>query len=90
VPARIAIVCSEVMGSDPRVELNLNVETIIVPAHKAAVVALIVKELIANAIKYGCAGRLAVMASGRIPLRLDGRVADKALCHRILTRIVPK
>lgn len=45
-------VCADLVGSDPRFELKIDAEPIIVPAHQAAVVALIVNELVTNAIKH--------------------------------------
>ncbi len=50
-------VCAEIVGQDPRFELKLEVEPVSVPAHKAAVMALIVNELVTNAVKHGLLDR---------------------------------
>ena len=49
----IKSVCTSIVGPDPRFELRVDVEPLVVPSHKAAVVALIVNELVTNAIKHG-------------------------------------
>jgi len=48
----IKTVCSDLVGPDPRFVLKLEAEPVIAPAHKAAVVALIVNELVTNAVKH--------------------------------------
>ena len=48
----ITSVCSDIVGPDPRLELEIDADPIIVPSQKAAVVALIVNELVTNAVKH--------------------------------------
>ena len=52
-------VCTDLVGPDPRFALKIAAEPIIAPAHKAAVVALIVNELVTNAVKHAFRGRVA-------------------------------
>ena len=54
------------MAADPRFELDVEAEPVIVPVEKAAVVALISNELVTNAIKHAFLDREA----GRIAVRL--------------------
>ena len=57
-------VCTNLVGSDPRFEVAVETEPVIVPEHKATVVALISNELVTNAIKHAFrdreAGKIAV------------------------------
>jgi two-component sensor histidine kinase len=57
-------VCSDLVGPDPRFELKIDVDLVVVPAQQAAAVALIVNELVTNAVKHafrdGAAGTIAV------------------------------
>jgi two-component sensor histidine kinase len=48
----IKTVCSDLVGPDPRFVLKLETEPVDAPADKAAVVALIVNELVTNAVKH--------------------------------------
>lgn len=48
----ITVVCTDLVGPDPRFALKIDAEPVIVPAHKAAVVSLIVSELVTNALKH--------------------------------------
>lgn len=48
----ITVVCTDLVGPDPRFALKIDAEPVIVPAHKAAVVSLIVNELVTNALKH--------------------------------------
>jgi two-component sensor histidine kinase len=48
----IKTVCSDLVGPDPRFVLKLETEPLDAPADKAAVVALIVNELVTNAVKH--------------------------------------
>jgi len=48
----IKSVCSDLVGPDPRFVLKIEAEPVVAPAHKAAVVALIVNELVTNAVKH--------------------------------------
>lgn len=43
----------ELVGSGPHLQLTVEAEHVIVPAHRAAVLALIVTELLTNAIRHG-------------------------------------
>ena len=43
----------ELVGSDPHLQLTVEAEHVIVPAHRAAVLAQIVTELLTNAIRHG-------------------------------------
>jgi len=45
-------VCTNLVGTDPRFELQVEAEPVMLPVHKAAVVALISSELVTNAIKH--------------------------------------
>lgn len=49
----IGSVCSDVVSPDPRFELRIEADSVLVPSHKATVVALIVNELVTNAVKHG-------------------------------------
>jgi two-component sensor histidine kinase len=63
----IESVCADLFGTaGTAFRLNLEAEKVIVPAHKAAVVALIVNELVTNAIKHGFRDR----ASGTVTIGL--------------------
>jgi two-component sensor histidine kinase len=57
-------VCTSLVGTDPRFEVNVEAEPVIVPVDKATVVALISNELVTNAIKHAFrdreAGKIAV------------------------------
>jgi two-component sensor histidine kinase len=57
-------VCTDLVGPDPRFVLKLEAEAVVAPAHKAAIVALIVNELVTNAVKHafrdGNAGTVSV------------------------------
>ena len=59
-------VASNLVAADPRIELEVEAESVIVPAKKAAVVALISNELVTNAMRHAFADR----AAGRIAVRL--------------------
>lgn len=48
----MTIVCTDLVGPDPRFVLKIDAEPVIVAAHKAAVVSLIVNELVTNALKH--------------------------------------
>ena len=65
-------VCTDLVGADPRFELKIEAEPIIAPAHKAAVVALIVNELVTNAVKHAFRGRVA----GKVAVSLRRTDAD--------------
>jgi two-component sensor histidine kinase len=45
-------VCTDLVGPDPRFKLKVEADQVIATGHKAAVVALIVNELVTNAIKH--------------------------------------
>ena len=62
----IKSVCSDLVGPDPRFTLNVEAEPVVAPAHKAAVVALIVNELVTNAVKHAFRDRTA----GTVGIRL--------------------
>jgi two-component sensor histidine kinase len=55
----IRIISADTVGHDNRFSLKIEAEPVTVPAHKAAVVALIVNELMTNAVKHGLRGRAA-------------------------------
>ena len=59
-------VATNLVAADPRFELDVEAEPVIVPVEKAAVVALISNELVTNAIKHAFLDREA----GRIAVRL--------------------
>lgn len=66
-------VCAELLGSaDTPYRFDLDVEKVSVPAHKAAVLALIVNELLTNALKHGFRER----ASGSVTVGLRRTTAD--------------
>lgn len=66
-------VCAELLGSaDTPYRFDLDVEKVSVPAHKAAVLALIVNELLTNALKHGFRKR----ASGSVTVGLRRTTAD--------------
>lgn len=60
----VRTVGGDLIGSDPRFRLKVDAESVVVPAHQAAVVALIVNELVTNAIKHafgnGSVGTVAI------------------------------
>jgi two-component sensor histidine kinase len=60
----VTSVCTNLIKADPRFELKLETEQVIVPVQKATVVALISNELVTNAMKYALrdrkVGRIAV------------------------------
>ena len=63
----IQSVCADLLGSaDTPFQCDLEAETVVVPAHKAAVLALIVNELVTNALKHGLRER----ASGSVAVAL--------------------
>ncbi len=53
----VTSICTEILGADPRFALTIDVQPSTITARKAPVVALIVNELITNAVKHGLAGR---------------------------------
>ena len=59
-------VATNLVAADPRFELEVDAEPVIVPVEKAAVVALISNELVTNAIKHAFPDR----AAGKIAVRL--------------------
>src|SRR4030095_2930506 len=59
-------VCTNLVAADPRFEVEVDAEPVIVPVHKAAVVALISSELVTNAIKHAFPDR----AVGKIAVAL--------------------
>jgi two-component sensor histidine kinase len=63
-------ICTDLVGSDPRFSLNVDAEPIVVPAHTAAIVALIVNELVTNAVKHGYGD----VAGGMISMSLVTRL----------------
>ena len=62
----VRIICTNLVAADARFELEVEAEPVIVPVHKAAVVALISNELVTNAIKHAFPDR----AVGKIGVRL--------------------
>lgn len=62
----IGTVCTDLVGPDPCFVLELEAEPVSAPAHKAAVVALIVNELVTNALKHGFRDR----AAGKVAVNL--------------------
>ena len=69
----IESVCANLFGTAATpFRFDLEAENVIVPAHKAAVVALIVNELVTNAIKHGFRDR----AAGTVTVRLRRTGAD--------------
>jgi two-component sensor histidine kinase len=70
----IRTVCTDLVGADPRFELKIDAETVVVPSHVAAVMALIVNELVTNALKHAFRDRKAGIVV--VTLRqTDGRSA---------------
>ena len=67
-------VAANLVAADPRFELEVEAEPVIVPVEKAAVVALISNELVSNAIKHAFPDREA----GRIAVRLR-RMDEKSV-----------
>lgn len=59
-------IARNLVAADPRLELEVEAESVVVPVKKAAVVALISNELITNAIRHAFRDR----AAGRIAVRL--------------------
>ncbi len=59
-------ICGDSLNPNPRFTFEVETETIMAPAHKAAVVALIVNELITNALKHAFRDR----TDGKIAIRL--------------------
>lgn len=64
-------ICNEVARSNPRLEFKIDVETVAAAAQKSAVVALIVGELLTNAVKHGLSNRLAAVVSVDLHRRDD-------------------
>lgn len=62
----ITIVCNDLVRPDPRFALTIDAEPVIVPAYKAALVALIVNELVTNALKHAISGH----GAGAVAVRL--------------------
>jgi two-component sensor histidine kinase len=59
-------VCTDLLGSDTRIELKIDAEPVIAPVHTATVVALIANELVTNAVKHAFSDR----AVGKVAVSL--------------------
>jgi two-component sensor histidine kinase len=68
----IRSVCTDLVAPDPRFDLKVEAESVIVPAHKAAVVALIANELVTNATKHAFGDR----SAGKIAISLHRAGGD--------------
>jgi len=69
-------VCTDLVGPDPRFLLKLEAEPVVAPAHKAAVVALIVNELVTNAVKHAFRDR----SVGTVSVSLRQTNGNATLC----------
>ncbi len=69
----IESVGADLVGTGTRFALKLEAESVVVPAHKAAVVALIVNELLTNALKHGFCDR----AGGTVTVGLGRTGTDR-------------
>jgi two-component sensor histidine kinase len=69
-------VCTDLVGPDPRFLLKLEAEPVVAPAIKAAVVALIVNELVTNAVKHAFRDR----SVGTVSVSLRQTNGNATLC----------
>ncbi len=82
--AIVTSVCTGVLAGDSRFELAIEAAPAIIPAHRASVMALIVNELITNAVKYGLQGR----ERGAVSVSLS-RTGENALVLSVTDDGVP-
>ena len=80
----VKIICTNLVAADARFELEVEAEPVIVPVHKAAVVALISNELVTNAIKHAFPDR----AVGKIGVRLR-RTAENSVALSVTDNGAP-